>query len=105
MSDRPATITAVEVCVPPGAQPALFHLPAEGPPVYTVYDHDGRVQTRTTSLGVAATAVRFLVAEHGDAWIRAGDDTTAHIDPNGLASATPAHPWIRTLTATLETTP
>ena len=91
--------------LPPGTQTALFHWPAVGPPVYTVHDHDGRVQTRTTSLGVAATAVRFLVAEHGTAWVRAGDDTTAHIDPTGLTSDTPNHPWIRTLTTTLETTP
>ena len=91
--------------LPPGAQTALFHWPAVGPTVYTVHDHDGRVQTRTTSLGVAATAVRFLVAEHGNAWVRAGDDTTAHIDPTGLTSDTPNHPWIRTLTTTLETTP
>ena len=90
---------------PPGVQPALFHLPADGPPVYTVHDHDGRVQTRTTSLGVAATAARFLVAEHGEAWVRAGDDTTARIDHGGVTSDRPDHPWISTLTAALEATP
>jgi hypothetical protein len=97
--------TACLVSVPPGAQAALFHLPVDGAPVYTVLDRDGRVQTRTTSLGVAMTAVRHLVAEHGEAWVRTTDDTTAHIGPTGVASDTPAHPWIRTLTTTLETSP
>lgn len=93
------------VLEPPGVQPAMFHLPADGPPVYTVHDPDGRVQTRTSALGVAATAARFLVAESGEAWVRTGDDTTAHIDASGVTSATPAHPWVTTLTTTLETTP
>ncbi len=100
--DQPATCLA---SVPPGAQAALFHLPVDGAPVYTVLDRDGRVQTRTTSLGVAMTAVRHLVAEHGEAWVRTTDDTTAHIGPAGVVSDTPTHPWIRTLTATLETSP
>lgn len=91
--------------VPPGAQAALFHLPVDGAPVYTVLDRDGRVQTRTTSLGVAMTAVRHLVAEHGEAWVRTTDDTTAHIGPDGVTSDTPTRPWIRTLTTTLETSP
>ena len=91
--------------VPPGAQPALFHLPIDGAPVYTVLDRDGHAQTRTTSLGVAMTAVRHLVAEHGEAWVRTTDDMTAHIGPTGVASDTPAHPWIRTLTTTLEASP
>jgi len=76
--------------LPPGAQTALFHWPAVGPPVYTVHDHNGRVQTRTTSLGVAApaSAARFLVAEHGTAWVRAGDDTT----PTSAPPASPPTP-------------
>lgn len=89
---------------PPGVQPALFHLPGDGPPVYTVFDRDGRAHTRTASLGVAATAARFLVTEHGEAWVRAADDTTARVDPNGVTSDHPEHPWITTLTATLEAT-
>lgn len=89
---------------PPGVQPALFHMPGDGPPVYTVFDRDGHAHTRTASLGVAATAARFLVTEHGEAWVRAGDDTTARIDRDGVTSDQPDHPWITTLTATLETT-
>ena len=100
--DQPAPCPA---SVPPGAQAALFHLPVDGAPVYTVLDRDGRVQTRTSSLGVAMTAVRHLVAEHGDAWVRTTDDTTAHIGPGGVTSDTPTRPWIRTLTTTLETSP
>ena len=92
------------VLEPPGVQPAMFHLPALGPPVYTVHDRDGRVQTRTSALGVAASAARFLVAERGEAWVRAGDDTTAHIDASGVTSATPAPPRLATLTPTVETT-
>jgi len=89
---------------PPGVQPALFHLPCDGPPVYTVFDRDGHAHTRTTSLGVAATAARFLVSEHGEAWVRAADDTTARVDHQGVTSDQPDHPWITTLTATLEAT-
>lgn len=91
--------------VPPGPQAALFDLPVDGAPVYTVLDRDGRVQTRTSSLGVAMAAVRHLVAEHGEAWVRTTDDTTAHIGPDGVTSDTPTRPWIRTLTTTLETSP
>ena len=89
---------------PPGVQPALFHLPCDGPPVYTVFDSDGRAHTRTTSLGVAATAARFLVTEGGEAWVRAADDTTARVDRHGVTSDQPNHPWITTLTSTLEAT-
>ena len=38
------------------------------------------------------------------AWVRAADDTTARVDPNGVTSDHPDHPWITTLTATLEAT-
>jgi len=100
MSD-PGALAALR---PPGVQPALFHLPSEGPPVYTVVDRDGHAHTRTASLGVAATAARFLVAEHGEAWVLAADDTTARVEPTGVTSDHPDHPWITTLTATLEAT-
>lgn len=100
--DQPALCL---VGVPPGAQAALFHLPVDGAPAYTVLDRDGNVQTRTTSLGVAMTAARHLVAEHREAWVRTTDDTTAHIGPDGVTSDTPTRPWIRTLTTTLETSP
>ncbi|MFT3851358.1 MAG: hypothetical protein QM733_01235 [Ilumatobacteraceae bacterium] len=89
---------------PPGVQPALFHVPCAGPPTYTVFDRDGRPHTHTASLGVAATAARFLVAEHGEAWVRSADDTTARITPTGVTSDRPDHPWVTTLTATMETT-
>lgn len=96
--------TVSAVLCPPGVQPALFHVPSDAPPVYTVHDRDGRVQTRTTSLGVAATAVRLLVNEHGEAWVRAGDGTTARVDRHGVDSDQPDHPWIRILTSTWEAT-
>jgi hypothetical protein len=98
---EPDTLTALR---PPGVQPALFHLPCAGPPVYTVLDRDGRPHTRTSSLGIAATAVRFLVAQHGEAWVRAGDDTTARVDERGVTSDRPDHPWITTLASTMEAT-
>lgn len=83
---------------PPGVQPALFHMPGDGPPVYTVFDLDGHPHTRTESLGVAATTARFLVTEHGEAWVRAGDwlrilrtDTRALVTASSKAQAAVDH--------------
>ena len=94
-----------ESLAPPGTQPVLFHMPTDRAPVYTVHDRDGRVQTRTTSLGVAVTAARILVVEHGTAWVRANDDTTARLDASGVTSDTPTLAWVRTLDTNWETTP
>lgn len=95
----------VASCVAPGAQPVLFHVPSDRVPVYRVIDRRGVEQARTTSLGVAVSVARRVLVEQGEVWIRASDDTTAHIDPQRVASDTPSCPWIQTIAATLEATP
>jgi len=35
----------------------------------------------------------------GEVWVRASDDTCAHIDPNRVATDTPSRPWIQTIAA------
>ena len=37
--------------------------------------------------------------EQGEVWVRASDDTCAHIDPNRVATDTPSRPWIQTIAA------
>ena len=95
----------VASCVPPGAQQVLFHHASAQIPTYTVLDRRGRAQLSTTALGVALTAARRLLLEQGEVWVRASDDTCAHIDPDRVASDTPSCPWIQTIAASLETTP
>jgi len=100
--NRPEPVVS---CVAPGGQPVLFHLPTDRVPTYSVIDRRGREQVRTSSLGVAMTAARRVLTEQGEVWVRASDDTTAHIDPQRVASETPSCPWIQTIAASLETTP
>lgn len=89
-------------CVAPGGQPVLFHLPVDRVPTWVVVDRRGVEQVRTSSLGVAITAARRVLIEQGEVWVRASDDTCAHIDPHRVATDTPSCPWIRTVAATLE---
>src|SRR5690606_7501637 len=77
-----ATVEVVESCVAPGGQPVLFHAPTEGVPTYVVVDRCGVEHVHTGSLGVAMTAARRVLIEQGEVWVRASDDTCAHIDPN-----------------------
>lgn len=96
---------SVSSCVPPGGQPVLFHVPAGCVPTFVVIDRFGVEQVHTASLGVAMTAARRVLIEQGEVWVRASDDTCAHIDPNRVATDTPSCPWIRTIAATLEVAP
>lgn len=98
---KPHLLTSIR---PPGVQAALFHLPYPAPPRYSVFDCNGNRHTLTTSLGVAATAARYLVAQDGEAWVRTADDVTARVDERAVTSDRPDHPWIKTLTSTLEAT-
>jgi hypothetical protein len=91
----------VASCVAPGVQPVLFHVTSALVPTYTVIDRDGRKQVHTSSLGVAMTAARRVLAEQGEVWVRASDDTCAHIDPCRVASDTPSCPWIQSVAASL----
>lgn len=95
----------VASCVAPGGQPVLFHVVTDRVPTYVVVDRCGAEQVRTASLGVAMTAARRVLTEQGEVWVRASDDTCAHIDPHRVATDTPSCPWIRTLAATLEVAP
>ena len=95
----------VASCVAPGGQPVLFHVPADRVPTYAVIDRQGREQVRTSSLGVAMTAARRVLTEQGEVWVRASDDTCAHVDPRRVATDTPSCPWIQTIAATLEVAP
>lgn len=93
----------VDVCVPPGGQVVLFRLPVvEVAPSYSVTDRDGCTRVRTNSLGVALTITRRVLLEQGEAWVRASDDTTAHIEGQQVRTDTPDLPWIASLAATLE---
>lgn len=93
----------VDMCVPPGGQVVLFRFPiVEVAPSYAVTDSDGRTRVRTNSLGVALTIVRRVLLEKGEAWVRASDDTTAHIEGHHVRTDTPDLPWIASLAATLE---
>ena|SRR6266511_1719703 len=93
----------VAQCVPPGGQVVLFRLPVDTEaPSYAVTDRDGHTRVSTNSLGVALAVVRRVLAEHGEAWIRASDDTTAHFDGQRVSSDTPDRPWIASVAATLE---
>lgn len=92
-------------CVAPGVQPALFHVPTDRVPTYRVIDRTGREHVNTASLGVALTAARRVLAEMGEVWVRASDDTCAHIDPERVATDTPTCPWIASLAASLEEAP
>lgn len=89
-------------CVAPGGQPVLFRLPTDRVPTFVVVDRDGTEQVHTSSLGVAVTVARQVLIEQGEVWVRASDDTCAHIDLSGVASDTPECPWIRTVAASLE---
>lgn len=91
----------VATCVAPGGQPALFRLPSESAPTYVVVDRRGVEHLHTSSLGVAMTAARRVLIEQGEVWVRASDDTCAHIDPRRVATDTPECPWIRTVAASL----
>ena len=86
-------------CVAPGAQPVLFHVASALVPTFTVIDRHGREQVHTSSLGVAMTAARRVLVEQGEVWVRASDDTCAHIDPRRVASDTPSCPWIQSIAA------
>jgi hypothetical protein len=92
-------------CVVPGVQPVLFHVPSGAIPTFMVIDRAGHEQVRTTSLGVALSAARQVLAEQGEVWVRASDGTCAHIDPERVGSDTPSCPWIQSLAASLEATP
>jgi hypothetical protein len=100
--NRPEQVAS---CVAPGGQPVLFHVPANRVPAYVVIDRHGREQVRTSSLGVAMTAARRVLTEQGEVWVRASDDTCAHIDPDRVATETPSCPWIQMIAATLEEAP
>lgn len=100
--NRPELVAS---CVAPGSQPALFCLPSVSAPTYTVVDRRGVEHATTASLGVAMTAARRVLIEQGEAWLRASDDTCAHIDPRRVATDTPECPWIRTVAASLEGEP
>lgn len=89
-------------CVPPGSQSVLFRVAAKTAPIYSVIDRDGHIRARTNSLGVALSVTRHLVQEQGEAWVRASDDTTAHVDSEGVSSDTPDRPWIQTTVTSLE---
>ena len=52
-------------CTPPGGQAVLLHVPIDRRPAYVVLDRDGTEQARSSTLGVVATAARFLVVEQG----------------------------------------
>jgi hypothetical protein len=93
---------AVASCVAPGGQPVLFHVPTDRVPTYVVIDRHGREQARTSSLGVAMTTARRVLTEPGEVWVRASDDTCAHIDPHRVATDTPSCPWIQTIAATMQ---
>lgn len=92
----------VPSCVAPGGQPVLFRLPTDRVPTYVVIDRNGIEQVHTSSLGVAMTAARRVLTEQGEVWVRASDNTCAHIDPHRVATDTPSCPWIQTIAATLE---
>ena len=94
-----AHVEVVESCVAPGGQPVLFHAPAAGVPTFVVVDRCGVEHVHTGSLGVAMTAARRVLIEQGEVWVRASDDTCAHIDPNRVATDTPSRPWIQTIAA------
>jgi hypothetical protein len=94
-----AHVEMVESCVAPGGQPVLFHAPTAGAPTYVVVDRCGVEHVNTGSLGVAMTAARRVLIEQGEVWVRASDDTCAHIDPNRVATDTPSRPWIQTIAA------
>lgn len=88
-------------CVPPGGQVVLFRLPVEtAAPSFLVTDRDGHQRIRTNSLGVALAVTRRVLDEHGEAWIRASDDTTARFDGERVESDTPERPWIAAVAAT-----
>jgi hypothetical protein len=89
-------------CVAPGGQPVLFRVPTHRVPSYVVIDRQGTEHLHTSSLGVAMTAARRVLIEQGEAWVRASDDTCAHIDPHRVATDTPSCPWIRTIAASLK---
>lgn len=97
--NRPELVAS---CVAPGGQPVLFGLPTDRVPTYVVIDRHGTEPLHTSSLGVAMTAARRVLIEQGEVWVRASDDTCAHIDPNRVATDTPTCPWIRTIAASLE---
>jgi hypothetical protein len=96
--------TQVSACVAPGGQRVLFRLPAARVPTYAVIDRHGVEHVHTPALGVALTAARQVLVEQGEVWIRASDDTCAHIDPDRVATDTIGCPWILTIAASLETT-
>jgi hypothetical protein len=97
--NRPQLVAS---CVAPGSQPASFRLPSVSAPTYAVADRRGVEHLHTSSLGVAMTAARRVLIEQGEVWVRASDDTCAHIDPQRVATDTPECPWIRTVAASLE---
>ena len=97
--NRPELVAS---CVAPGGQPVLFRLPTGRVLTYVVIDRHGCEHLHTSSLGVAMSAARQVLAEQGEVWVRASDDTCAHIDPNRVATDTPSCPWIQTITANLE---
>lgn len=97
--NRPELVAS---CVAPGGQPVLFRLATGQVPTYVVIDRHGREHLRTSSLGVAMSAARQVLIEQGEVWVRASDDTCAHIDPQRVATDTPERPWIQTIAATLE---
>jgi hypothetical protein len=94
----------VAFCVPPGGQIVLFSLPLDGAaPNYIVTDRDGRARADTNSLGVALAVTRRVLEEHGEAWVRASDDTTAHVHGRRrVSSDTPDRPWIASIATTLD---
>jgi len=94
-----AQVEVVASCVAPGGQPVLFHVHTAAVPTYVVVDRHGVEHVHTGSLGVAMTAARHVLTEQGEVWVRASDDTCAHIDPHRVATDTPSCPWIQTIAA------
>jgi hypothetical protein len=70
--------------------------------LFGVVDRHGVEHVRTSSLGVALTVALRVLAEQGEAWVRASDHTCAHLDPYRVATDTPECPWIRTLATSIE---
>ena len=71
---------------------------------------DWQAQMRKAHAELGCRHVRFhailsdgmgtVLIEQGEVWVRASDDTCAHIDPNRVATDTPSRPWIQTIAAT-----
>ncbi|MFT3851960.1 MAG: hypothetical protein QM733_04375 [Ilumatobacteraceae bacterium] len=82
--------------IPPGHQAVLF-VSAARRDEYTVVDHLGAQRLTTGALGVAFAVAQRLAVDHGRAWIRCVDGSTARIDSTGEITTDTPRPWIDTL--------